>query len=189
MIEHDVHDVLVTRCSTIRVARNTYSVPSRLIGERVRVHAFEDRLEVYLGGELQAEIGRLRGEGGHRIDYRHLVSSLMRKPGGFRNFRYIDSLFPTVVFRRAYDALVESPLSEWRTDVEYIRILHLAATTMENQVESALCTLMTGGEVPRVAAVKELVAPEEPEAPDLEQPEVNIAAYDDLLNDDFGGAA
>lgn len=189
MIEHDVHDVLVTRGSTIRVARNTYSVPARLIGERVRVHAFEDRLEVYLGGEMQADIERLRGEGGHRIDYRHLVSSLMRKPGGFRNYRYIDSLFPTTVFRRAYDALVDSQLSDWRTDLEYVRILHIAATTMEIHVESALRCLLSRGEVPRAEAVKELVAPDESEAPDLEQPEVDISAYDELLTDDVGGAA
>jgi hypothetical protein len=189
MIEHDVVDVLVTRGSTIRVARNTYSVPSRLIGERVRVHAYEHRLKVYLGGELQVDIERLRGEGGHRIDYRHMVPSLMKKPGGFRNYRYVDSLFPTVMFRRAYDELVQSNLSEWRTDVEYIRILHLAATTMECLVEAALCDLMTRGEVPREAAVRKLVQPPDAECPELEKPEVDIAGYDDLLTSDVGGAA
>lgn len=189
MVEYDRRDVLVTQGSTIRVARNTYSVPSRLIGERVRVHVHEHRLEVFLGGERQLDIERLRGEGRHRIDYRHLVSSLMHKPGGFRNYRYIDSLFPTTVFRRAYDALAESSLSEWRTDVEYIRILYLAATTMESQVEAALCILMKQGELPREKAVKKLIITEQPETPHLDQPEVDISSYDDLLTSEIGGAA
>jgi hypothetical protein len=113
----------------------------------------------------------------------------MKKPGGFRNYRYVDSLFPTVIFRRAYDELVQSKLSEWRTDVEYIRILHLAATTMESLVEAALSDLMTRGEVPREAAVRELVQPPDAECPELEEPEVDISSYDDLLTSDVGGAA
>ena len=159
------------------------------IDDVMAMQRLKDAGEVYLGGELQVEIERLRGEGRHRIDYRHLASSLLRKPGGFRNYRYVDSLFPTLVFRRAYDALVESQLSEWRSDVEYVRILHLAATTMESDVEAALTELMARGELPRETAVRHLVAPDEPETPHLEQPEVDIAAYDELLTDDVGGAA
>ena len=116
-------------------------------------------------------------------------AALMRKPGAFRNYRYIDSLFPTVVFRRAYDRLVESKLSPWRTDVEYIRILHLAATTMESLVEAALCTLMQQGRVPREDAVRELVVVDERvELPELAAPEVDLSDYDKLLTPTAGGA-
>ena len=66
------------------------------------------------------------------IDYRHVIGSLVRKPGAFARYRYREHMFPTETFRLAYDAL-----REWkgeRADVEYVRILHLAATTMESDV-------------------------------------------------------
>ena len=85
--EYRQESVVVTSWSTIRVRRNTYSVPSRLIGETMRVHVFEPRLEVYHGGVLQLEVERLRGEGGHRINYRHVIWSLVQKPGAFARYR------------------------------------------------------------------------------------------------------
>jgi len=68
---------------------------------------------------------RLCGESGHRIDYRHVIWSLVRKPGAFAAYRYREDLFPSLVFRRAYDALRERRGD--RADVEYVRVLHLAA--------------------------------------------------------------
>ena len=74
--------VRVSPSSTIRVRHNTYSVDSRLIGERVQVRVWADQVEVYYGGRRQARMPRLRGEGKHRIDYRHVIHSLVRKAGG-----------------------------------------------------------------------------------------------------------
>ena len=68
----------------------------------------------------------------------------MRKPGAFARYRFREQLFPTLQFRLSYDAL-----HEWRgerADVEYVRILHLAATTMEATVDSALALLLETGE-------------------------------------------
>ena len=67
----------------------------------------------------------------------------MRKPGAFARYRFREQMFPTMTFRLAYDAL-----REWRgerADVEYVRILHLAATTMESTVDSALGLLLEAG--------------------------------------------
>jgi hypothetical protein len=128
--EYREESAVVTSWSTVRVRRNTYSVPSRLIGETVRAHVYEQRLEVYHGGVLQLEVERLRGEGGHRINYRHVIWSLVQKPGAFARYRYREDLFPSLTFRRAYDALTER-LDAWKADLEYLRILHLAASTME----------------------------------------------------------
>ncbi len=79
---------------------------------------------------------RLIGKHQHRIDYHHVIRSLVRKPGAFAAYRYRDELFPTTTFRQAYDRLVSGGVE--RADREYVRILHLAATTSEAEVETAL---------------------------------------------------
>jgi hypothetical protein len=68
-----------------------------------RVHA--DVVEVRYRGELVQTMPRLRGEEEYRVDYRHVVGWLVRKPGAFARYRYREDLFPSVTFRRAYDAL------------------------------------------------------------------------------------
>ena len=178
--EYQEIGVSVTSWSTIRVKRNTYSVPSRLMRERVQVRTFENRIEVYHGNVHQLTCERLRGRGDSLINYRHIISSLVRKPGAFERYRYREDLFPSLVFRKSYDALCEG-LSSRRADVEYLRNLDLAAKTMESEVEAALELLLSRGELPLAEHVKALVAPEEPEIPDIPVPEVDLLGYDELL--------
>jgi hypothetical protein len=186
--EYRLESVVVTSWSTIRVRRNAYSVPSRLIGETVRVHVYEQRLDVYHGGVLQLGVERLRGEGGHRINYRHVIWSLVQKPGAFARYRYREDLFPSLAFRRAYDALTER-LDAWKADIEYLRILHLAASTMESAVEAALQRLLEAGGGLSADAVKRVVAPETITVPALEVPTVDLRSYDGLLAGDEGMCA
>jgi len=178
--EYKEVDVAVTSWSTIRVKHNAYSVPSRLIGEWVRVRVYEDRLEVYHGGQHQLSVERLLGRNGHRINYRHVIRSLVRKPGAFERYRYREELFPTLTFRRAYDTLVES-LTGWDADVEYLRVLHLAARTLESEVETALELLLTDKTLPLADHVRALVEPAAPEVPDLVVPTVDLQIYDGLF--------
>jgi hypothetical protein len=131
------HDVKVTSWSTIRVDHNTYSVPSRLRDEQVRVRVFERVLEVYYAQKCQLVIERLVGRNGHHINYRHIIWSLVQKPGAFARNRYREDLFPSVTFRRAYDAIVGDAPTVAK-DLGYLRILHLAAATSEVDVEAAL---------------------------------------------------
>ncbi len=182
--EYKELDVAVTSWSTIRVQHNAYSVPSRLCGEWVRVRVYEDRLEVYHGGQHQLRVARLSGRQGHRINYRHIIGSLVRKPGAFARYRYREELFPTLVFRRAYDTLVES-LTSWRADVEYLRVLHLAARTLESDVEAALDLLLAEETLPLADHVRALVAPAAPTVPDLAIPTVDLKTYDGLLDTAF----
>ena len=127
----------VTSWSTIQAARHSYSVPSRLIGEKVLVRLFEDCVQVYYHGVHQVTMERLRGDTRHRINYRHIIGWLIRKPGAFRDYRYREDLFPTGMFRWAYTEL-SAQLSERVADLEYLRILHEAARTMESQINEAL---------------------------------------------------
>jgi hypothetical protein len=177
-------DVRVSCWSTVRVGGKMYSVPSRLIGHDVEVRQHADVVEVLRGnGKVIETMPRLRGERHVRIDYRHVIWSLVRKPGAFARYRYREELFPSLVFRQAYDALVGFTD---RADVEYVRILHLAASTYETTVEQALSLLLASTERFDYAAVKALAQPEHPTVPDLVQPVADLTDYDRLL---VGGAS
>jgi transposase InsO family protein len=180
--EHVEETVGVTSWSTIRVRRNTYSVPSRLMGHDVRVDVFDDRLEVFYGGAHQMTVERLLGEGGHRINYRHIIWSLVQKPHAFARYRYREELFPSLTFRKVYDSLLV--YGDRHADREYLRILHLAATTMESEVEVALQLLLTEHRLTDADQVKALVAPSKAEVPALEAPQIDLKDYDDLLSEE-----
>jgi hypothetical protein len=165
--------------STIRVAGRTYSVPSRLIGHEVEVRQHPDLIEVRLNDKTTIELPRLRGKQDVRIDYRHVIWSLVRKPGAFARYRFREELFPSMTFRRAYDALVDARGE--RADIEYVRILHLAASTMEAPVERALEDLLVAGKTLDYAAVKALAAPEPVAVPEVSIGKVDLAQFDRML--------
>jgi hypothetical protein len=174
-------DIRVSEWSTVRVKHCAYSVPSRLIGAWVKVRIFEDRIEVRYGDKEQLACERLRGRNLHRIDYRHVIWSLVRKPGGFARYVYREELFPSVVFRRAYDA-IQTPHHGLKGDLEYLRILHHAASTMEADVETALSLLLADSKPITAAAVNALVTMTTTiEVPHLTPPAVDLGAYDALL--------
>lgn len=175
----------VNRFSTIRVANNVYSLPSRLMGEAVDVRLYSERIEVRYAGELVAEMERLRGKGGASINYRHIIWTLVTKPGAFARYKYRQSLFPTLTFRRAFDAL-EARLGS-RADVEYVRILHLAAGTSEAEVEVVLANLLDRSELLDYVQVRAAAHPEPIEAPLCTIDPPDLAGYDDCL-ESSGGA-
>jgi transposase len=168
--------VRVSRFSTIRAATNTYSVSSRLIGEEIELRLYAETIEVWHGQRLVATMERQRGRGNVAIDYRHVIWSLVRKPGAFARYRYREALFPTLTFRRAYDALRERLGS--RADVEYVRILHLAASTSQAAVETTLEELLAGGELHDYAQVRAASVPEPVQVPACALEPPDLSAYD-----------
>ena len=170
----------VRKWSTIQAVGRTYTVPSRLIGKEVQIRLYAEHLEVYYKNHLVERIERVRGEREARVDSHHVIGSLVRKPGAFARYRFRGQLFPTMTFRLAYDAL-----KGWRgdrADVEYVRILHLSATTMESTVDSALALLLEAGEPFDYGTVKELTNPTPPRAPVLSLPGMpDLRVYDSLL--------
>lgn len=177
--------VKVDSGSLIHVERNSYSVNSRLIGAQVEARMYLDHVEVWYGQKKVEDLPRLRGRGKHRIDYRHIIEWLVRKPGAFENYRYQEDLFPTSRFRMAYDALRETTPS--RASKEYLKILQLAAETGEVQVDQALRELLAGeAEVAITAdAITEVLARLEPIAPVtmVEVALVDLASFDQLCTE------
>jgi hypothetical protein len=184
--------VRVDRGSLIHADRNSYTVPSRLIGERVEVRLYVEHVEVWYAQQEVERFPRLRGRKKHRINYRHIIDWLVRKPGAFENYVYREELFPTSRFRMAYDALRESQGE--RAHKEYLGILHLAARQSETAVDEALRILLASDRPVTRAAVEELVhrAEEVPAVTDVTVEEVDLLSFDDLLThkevwDEFQG--
>ena len=171
--------VRISPSSTIRVRHNTYSVDSRLIGERVQVRVWADQVEVYYGGRRQARMPRLRGEGKHRIDYRHVIHSLVRKPGAFTRYRWRQDLFPGILFRVAYDELRQDCPAT--ADRQYLKILEVAAQEGEQRVREALQVLIERGQRIRFEALRECLIDPVVEPWEVAVEKMDVGLYDTLL--------
>jgi len=173
--------VRVDSGSTIHVEGNTYSVSSRLIGERVEARLYAERVEVWYAQRRVEELPRLRGRGKHRIEYRHVIDWLVRKPGAFADYRFRADLFPSSRFRMAYDLLVTR--QPQRAAKEYLGVLYLAAKRGEALVEAALARLLDGGGPVNVAVVEEELGKSDSgmSLVAVEVGAVDLGSYDALL--------
>ena len=170
--------------STIRVNHNIYSVDSRLIGESISARLFMDRLEIWYGQKRVDTLPRLRGEKKHAINYRHIIDSLIRKPGAFENYRYRNDLFPTSRFRIAYDNLKKRHSQSIATK-QYLSILYLAARESETAVDDALRMLIDKNldiSNERVEAIVHSNQPV-PTATEVNISAVDLTCYDQLLEE------
>jgi hypothetical protein len=175
--------VKVGPSSTIRISHNTYSVNSRLIGERVDVHLYADRVDVFYAQRCVDSFPRLRGDNGHKIEYRHIIDWLVRKPGAFENYRYREDLFPTHRFRVAYDQLREQ--SPPQATKHYLAILLMASQEGERLVDNALGVLITSEKNITKQTVRDELraAREKPQATcEVNILPVNLLIYDSLLS-------
>jgi hypothetical protein len=169
---------VVRRWSTIRVGHRTYSVPAQLMGHTVEARVHANVVEVRYRNQLVQTMSRLRKEDEHRIDYRHVIGWLVRKPGAFARYRYREDLYPSVTFRRAYDALVRTHGE--RADVEYLRILQLAATAGEARVEEVLGVVLDQVGGFDYVTVQAQVAPPVCVVPVIHIPVPDLTIYDAL---------
>jgi ribosomal protein S21 len=179
--------VRVDRGSTIHVAGNVYSVSSRLIGEWVEARLYAERVEVWYAQRQVEQLPRLRGRGKHKIEYRHIIDWLVRKPGAFADYRYQADLFPSSRFRQAYDVLLEQ--QPQRAAKEYLGILLLAARESERGVEAVLVRLLDEERPLSVAAVTEAFGQCDQQRSRIEvvvEP-VDLALYDALLQSKEAG--
>jgi hypothetical protein len=180
MPEYREQAVRVSRNSTINVMHNIYSVPLRLMHNVVRVRLYEDTLEVYYHHTLIQTMPRLVGRAHHQVNYRHVIWSLVHKPGAFARYRYREDLYPSLTFRKVYERL-QQVWPGTKGDEVYLRILHLAASTLESEVQIALELLLENGVLPTIEAVRDLVRPLPPESLVLPVPNVDLGTYDQLL--------
>jgi hypothetical protein len=173
--------VRVDSGSLIHVDRSAYSVPSRLIGARVEARLYMEEVEIWYAQRKVETLPRLRGRDKHRIDYRHVIDWLVRKPGAFENYRYREDLFPTSRFRMAYDILVETGSST--STKRYLKILELAAREGEARVNEALRVLLDRGAPIDCMEVEQLlkVADQNPSVTEVTVAPVDLTQFDTLF--------
>ena len=180
--------VAVTRSATISVRAVLYTVPSRLIGSRLKVHIYDDRLVCWLGTTPLLTLPRRfhkRGAPRQRVvDYRHLIGALLRKPQAFRRSIFRDELYPRPVFRRAWE-MIDGHLEPRKACRVYVGLLHLAAMhACEAALADHLQKVLDRGEVPDLEGARGAVAPSPTDTPQVSVRAPDLGGYDQML----GGA-
>ena len=173
----------VTSSSTICVRSTVYSVPSRLIHMTLKVHIYDDRLECFIGSDPVVTLERKRRKQGreHRIDYRHVIGALCRKPQAFRNYIYREELYPTLAFRATWERLNQE-LDSRTACREYVKILKEAAQgDRESAVNQFLEDALSKNILPRAIHVQKLFRNHIEGHPNLAAIHQNLADYDALL--------
>ena len=174
--------VRVDSGSVIHPDQNTYSVPSRLMGERVEVRLYVEHVEVWYAQREVERFPRLRGRRKHRINYRHIIDWLVRKPGLSRTTFTGKSCFPPAAFAWPTTPCGRHSRSEATRSIW--QILDLAARQSETAVDEALRTLLASDRPVTRAAVEELVrrAEEVPAVTDVTVEAVDLLSFDDLVD-------
>ena len=198
--DHDEVLVTVTRSGGFLLRRVFYTVPSRLIGHRLRVRLYDDRLECLLGSTLAVTLARGRpfqGNGGpnrilHVVDYRHVIHALRRKPAALLNLVYRDQLFPRDAYRRAWERLVAAgpPRTACRVMVGLLALAHERAC--EAELAGELDRLAEAGALPDLATLEARFGPAPGRVPEVTVTLPSPALYDTLLAPDqapSGGTA
>jgi hypothetical protein len=183
LVEYREYQPVVSSHSTIRVKKIAYSVPSRLIGHAVRVQLYESELKVYLGRDFVLSLPRMRGDRGAVIDFRHLIVPLLRKPGAFVNYQHREQLYPTPVFREAYDQLVVLH-GERPGIIEYLNVLKLAAEETVEKVEPCLQKHLKLTTKWRAMTLREEVVPTVKKIIELPVLNPELKSYDCLLGEE-----
>lgn len=180
--------VRVNNNSTIRVCKRVYSVPSKLIGSRLRARIHETHIVLLDGVVVLAELPLRGGDRGAVIDFRHVIKWLVRKPGAFSEYRWREAMFPSLVWRAAYDHLCRHHDTH-AADVCYLEILQMAAekglSTVENIVEQLLLSPKPAVNAAEVTALLRTYEDEAMAFREREGMSVSLQDYDGLLGGDL----
>ena len=175
----------VTRCGTFTVRAILYSAPSRLIGHRLKVRLYSDRLDCYLSGALVLTLPRgtrVPGTGrGRKLDYRHFIGALKRKPQAFKGLVFRDALFPREAYRRTWEQL-DLQLPQRQACQTIVALLEMAARDgVEGVLAERLDALLAAGVLPDVQRLREEFAPRHAELPQITVEIPAASVYDALL--------
>ena len=191
----DYEDTVVTVTSSggFTLRKVFYTVPSRLIGYRLRVRLHDDRLDVFIGATLLMTLARGRaapnGNHGHVVDYRHVIHALRRKPMALLNLVYRDQLFPRDAYRLTFDRLLDKlpEKSACRLMVELLALAHERGC--EAELANLLSDDLAAAQLPDLAALRARFAPDPAALPEVVVHLTPLIAYEALLGADLGDAA
>jgi transposase InsO family protein len=162
-----------------------YSVPSRLAGHRLKVRLYSATLEAWLGGvkvfECERLFGSVQNRHPKRIDWRHMLPSLRRKPGAFARWVLRDAMFPRSEYAKIWELLRER-LDERAACRLMVNLLDLAdRANVVAELAGVLAQLHDGGVLPDIEQLRERFAPRTPQMPQVQVVLPATAVYDQLL--------
>jgi len=176
--------VTVTSNSGFTLRKVFYSVPSRLIGHRLRVRLYDDRIDCFLGSTPLMTLRRGRpqshGKHGHVVDYRHVIHALRQKPMALMNLVYRDQLFPRQAYRRAFEALLtqETEKRACRTMVGLLALAHERAC--EAELAQAIEAELDVGRLPELDTMCQRFRPDATAIPEVSVELAPLHLYDEL---------
>jgi hypothetical protein len=187
--------VTVTSSGGFMLKKVFYTVPSRLIGHRLRVRLYDDRLDLFIGGTRLMTLTRGRadptGKHAHVVNYRHVIHALRRKPMALLGLAYRDQLFPREAYRQTFERLLERvpEKSACRLMVNLLALAHDRGC--EAELATLLAADLAAGQLPDLAALRERFAPDPAAVPEVVVYLTPLIAYEALLGNDIGegGAA
>jgi hypothetical protein len=183
--DYEEYDARVTRNALISAKGAAYSVPSRLIGHRLKVRVYEERVEGYLGAQRVFEAPRLRRTketpSPAHVDFRHVLPALKRKPNALIRWRLRDALFPRSEYARTWQHLIER-LPEAKAARTMIALLEMAAGEgCEAQLAKELDALLERRELPDVQMLKSMFSTHVPMIPTVTITLPTLGYYDTLM--------
>ncbi len=182
--EFDELPARVSKYGIFTVKGEQYSAPSQLIGHRLSVRTYTDRVECYLSGQRVFECPRAIRRAGQRharqIDYRHLVENLRRKPGAFARWIFRDDVFPRSVYRQTWENL-SAHLPERQACKIIVGLLVLAADGHEAALALELEQLHARNELPDLDALTQRLAPRPSTIPSVVVTLPALTSYDELI--------
>jgi hypothetical protein len=183
--DYEAVTVRVTSSGGFRLRKVFYTVPSRLIGHRLRVRLYDDRLEVFIGGThlLTLPRGRPHSSGRHDqvVNYHHVIHSLRHKPMALLNLVYRDQLFPREAYRLAFEVLREAlpERQACRTMVDLLALAHDRGC--EAELATCLAADLKAGLLPDMAVLHARFAPDPARVPHVTVQLAPLASYEGLL--------
>jgi len=183
--DYEEINVDVTTSSAFILRKVFYTVPSRLIGHRLRVRLYDDRLDCFQGAThivtLRRGRPRANGKHGHVVDYRHVIHSLRRKPMALLNLVYRDQLFPRRAYALAFEALLLG-LGERLACRAMVGLLALAhERACEAELAVALQADLDDGALPDLKAMIERFRPKDAALPIVVVTLPSLAIYDEIV--------
>jgi hypothetical protein len=190
--DYEETSAVVTSSGGFTLRKVFYTVPSRLVGHRLRVKLYDDRLDLLIGATQLMTLRRGRpgpnGKHGHVVDYRHVIHALRRKPMALLNLVYRDQLFPREAFRLTFERLREvSEKLACKTLVDLLSLAHDRAC--ESQLAAMLCEHLEAGGLPNVAALRERFGPDPAQLPQVRVELLPLSLYESLTDSPLGEAA
>jgi hypothetical protein len=180
--------VRVTSSGGFTLRKVFYTVPSRLIGHRLRVRLYDDRLDVFIGGTHLMTLPRGRPSSSDQVvNYRHVIHSLRRKPMALLNLVYRDRLFPREAYRRTFDHLIErlSERQACRIMVELLAIAHERGC--ESELADELSACREARQLPDIATIRARFAPDPAKLPNIVVNFAPLDAYEALIGPGMTG--